>query len=307
MSQKFRFEHKITLAYAIIGGLWIVFSDRLILLMFSDPVALSKAQTFKGWFYVITTATIFFVFLRGYIKRLREAQAMAEESNRLKTAFLQNISHEIRTPMNAICGFASLLSKQNLSPEKVNLYTSYVINNSNQLLSIVTDILSLSNIETGQETTTSELVYPYELLSDIFEQFKPIAESKKINLNLTACNGCRELAIKTDRQKLKQALWNLISNAVKFTKKGEVEISIYADGNLLHFKISDSGIGIPEEMQQKVFERFIQADSTIQTQYGGMGIGLTIAKAYIELLKGSIKLESQQNKGTIVAIEIPVN
>ncbi|MDX9848125.1 MAG: HAMP domain-containing sensor histidine kinase [Tenuifilaceae bacterium] len=307
MVQKFRFEHKITLAYAIIGGLWIAFSDRLILLLFSDPVALSKAQTFKGWFYVITTATLFFVFLRGYIKKLREAQAMAEESNRLKSAFLQNISHEIRTPMNAICGFASLLNKKGLSDDKVNLYTGYVINNSNQLLSIVTDILSLSNIETGQEKATSELVYPYELLSDIFEQFKPIAESKKIELYLNASNGTRELSLSTDRQKLKQALWNVTSNAVKFTAKGQVEISLHKEGKNLHFKISDSGIGIPEEMLEKVFERFIQADSTIQAQYGGMGIGLTIAKAYIELLKGSIKLESQLNKGTIVAIEIPVN
>ncbi len=306
MERRFRFEHKITLAYAIVGGLWIVFSDRLIYLLVSDPYTISKIQTYKGWFYVLVTATLFYAFLRGYIKKLRNAQAMAEESNRLKTAFLQNISHEIRTPMNAICGFASLLNKKGLSDEKVNLYTGYVINNSNQLLSIVTDILSLSNIETGQEATTSELVYPHELVSDIFEQFKPIAESKKIELSLNTSSGCEELSIKTDRQKIKQALWNVTSNAVKFTSKGQVDISLYTEGNLLHFKVSDSGIGIPEEMHEKVFERFIQANPTIQAQYGGMGIGLTIAKAYIELLKGSIKLESQENKGTVVTFAIPL-
>jgi len=152
MKRALRFEHKVVLLYLLVGGLWIIFSDKMILLFTDDLATISRYQTLKGWLYVLVTAGLFFAILRWYIVRLRKALDKSEESDRLKTAFLQNVSHEIRTPMNSICGFSSLLGRNGLTPEKRKQYTGIIINSSNQLLSIVNDILCISNIETGQES-----------------------------------------------------------------------------------------------------------------------------------------------------------
>jgi signal transduction histidine kinase len=305
MNKRLRFEHKISLAYLLIGGLWILFSDRVILLFVSDPISISQLQTYKGWFYVAVTAAIFFTILRWYIVRLRNAQKKAEESDRLKTAFIQNISHEIRTPMNSICGFSNLLNKDSLSPEKRKQYTDIIINNSNQLLSIINDLLSIANIETGQETINPEPVSVDKILNEIYELFQPYAKAKGIEIRLAPSMENKGLILKTDEQKLRKIISNLTSNAVKFTHTGEIVIGYNTSDNRVNLFVWDTGIGIDPEMHEMVFKRFVQADSSIQLRYGGTGLGLTIAKAFTQLLGGTISLESQPNMGTRIQISFP--
>jgi signal transduction histidine kinase len=300
--RKFRFEHKITLLYIIIGSLWILFSDRLLLGHLNDAQAISRIQTFKGWFYVLITAVLFFIILRGYIVKLRKSQLKSEESDRLKTAFLQNVSHEIRTPMNAICGFSELLSRENLSTEKKKRYVDIIINNSNQLLSIVNDILTLSNIETGQESVTLHTVSIEKVARSIQVHFQPMADAKGIYLNLSFY---KDIEILTDEEKLKQILWNLVGNAIKFTHAGGVDFGFKLHNNEMELFVKDTGIGIDEEGKTKIFKRFVQADPSISLRYGGTGLGLTISKSLTEMLGGKIRLESEPSKGTTVFFSLP--
>ncbi len=301
-----RFEHKVVLAYLIIGGLWILFSDKMILLLSTDPETLIRLQTLKGWFYVIVTAILFFLILRWYIVRLRKALKQAKESDMLKTAFLQNISHEIRTPMNSICGFSTLLNKDELTPDKRKHYASIVVNSSNQLLSIVNDILCISNIETGQESISIQDVRVDLIAQEVYDKFKQQAKTKNIDFFLELDKTVRGKTIKTDEAKIKQILWNLTSNALKFTQQGKIIVGCKITSNSLNIYVSDTGIGIISQMQQKVFERFVQADENIQRNYGGTGLGLTIAKEYANLLGGNIELYSEPLEGTKVQVSIPI-
>ena len=301
-----RFEHKVVLAYLIIGGLWILFSDKMILLLSTDPETLIRLQTLKGWFYVIVTAILFFLILRWYIVRLRKALKQAKESDMLKTAFLQNISHEIRTPMNSICGFSTLLNKDELTPDKRKHYASIVVNSSNQLLSIVNDILCISNIETGQESISIQDVRVDLIAQEVYDKFKQQAKTKNIDFFLELDKTVRGKTIKTDEAKIKQIIWNLTSNALKFTQQGKVIVGCKITSNSLNIYVSDTGIGIISQMQQKVFERFVQADENIQRNYGGTGLGLTIAKEYANLLGGNIELYSEPLEGTKVQVSIPI-
>jgi signal transduction histidine kinase len=307
MRKILRFEHKIIIVYLVVGGLWILFSDKMILLLTNDANTISQYQTLKGWFYVLVTAGLFFAILRWYILRLRKALDKSEESDRLKTAFLQNVSHEIRTPMNSICGFSTLLNKEGLTQEKRKQYTGIIINSSNQLLSIVNDILCISNIETGQESLNQAPVRIDTILDEIFEIFIPHSSGKGVALNLDIDESVKGLEVNTDGPKLKQVLWNLTSNAVKFTQKGTVTIGCNIENSNLNIYVSDTGIGIEPQMHEKIFDRFVQADSTIQLNYGGTGLGLSIAKGYTILLGGEISLQSEPSVGTRVNLSIPVD
>ncbi|MDY0254781.1 MAG: ATP-binding protein [Tenuifilaceae bacterium] len=306
MKRKFRFEHKVIILYLLVGGLWIIFSDKMILLFTDDLATISRYQTLKGWLYVLVTAGLFFAILRWYIVRLRKALDKSEESDRLKTAFLQNVSHEIRTPMNSICGFSSLLGRNGLTPEKRKQYTGIIINSSNQLLSIVNDILCISNIETGQESISMNPTQVDKIFSEVFDMAHPQTKAKDVTLKLDIDSRVKDIEVLTDGPKLKQIVWNLTNNAVKFTQKGEVVMGCTLEGDKLSIYIEDTGIGIAPEMHEKVFDRFVQAYPSIQLSYGGTGLGLSIAKGYVLLLGGDIKLQSEPNIGTKVFVSIPI-
>lgn len=306
MKRRFRFEHRVIILYLLVGGLWIIFSDRMILLFTDDLATISRYQTLKGWLYVLVTAGLFFSILRWYIVRLRKALDKSEESDRLKTAFLQNVSHEIRTPMNSICGFSSLLGRDGLTPEKRKQYTGIIINSSNQLLSIVNDILCISNIETGQESISMNPTQVDKIFGEVFDMAHPQTKAKDVTLKLDIDSRVKDIEVMTDGLKLKQIVWNLTNNAVKFTQKGEVVMGCTLKGNQLSIYIEDTGIGIAPEMHDKVFDRFVQANPSIQLSYGGTGLGLSIAKGYVSLLGGDIKLQSEPNIGTKVFVSIPI-
>lgn len=236
---------------------------------------------------------------------LKAAKEKAEESEKLKTAFLQNMSHEIRTPLNAITGFLQLLNKPDISPEKRKSFSSIIMSSSHQLLSIVSDILTISAIETKQEKLNITAVDINSILVDLLAIFKLQASNKSILLQSKNNLTDRQAVLFSDKVKITQILSNLLSNALKFTHEGNIEFGYHLKGEVIEFYVKDSGVGISIENQSKIFNRFQQADASIYTQYGGTGLGLSISKGFAELLGGSIWVESNLNNGSTFYFTIP--
>jgi PAS domain S-box-containing protein len=235
-------------------------------------------------------------------KELIRSKERAEESDRLKTAFLHNISHEIRTPMNAIVGFANLLSEPGLSEEEKESYISIILKSSNHLCSIVNDVVEIANIEAGRMQLSISEVDPGNLLNDLYRQFGPKATEKNLGFILDDPGYVK--SIHTDGTKLTQIISNLLSNSFKFTSEGSVKFGYSGRDGTLEFYVADTGIGIDSSLQNRIFERFYQVDNTVTRQHEGTGIGLSISKAYSELLGGKIWLESTPGKGSVFYFNI---
>ncbi|TCO11022.1 PAS domain S-box-containing protein [Natronoflexus pectinivorans] len=243
-------------------------------------------------------------------EELVHAIERAQESENLKTAFLQNVSHEIRTPLNAIIGFSEMLALPDFEEgDKVN-FSEIIVNSSRELLNLVNDILTISTIETQQDKMNLQKVILKDLLMDLNSVFSNNPSRKGVDLGFVLPPGVSDkFSIKTDELKLKQVFNNLIGNALKFTEKGEVVYGVESvdEKNMqVVFFVKDTGIGIPLKMQDKVFERFRQANPDVQTKYGGTGLGLAICKGHIELMGGKIWLESKPGKGSVFRFSIPI-
>jgi len=233
------------------------------------------------------------------------AKEKAEENDRLKTAFLHNVSHEIRTPLNAIVGFSSFLNMPNLPDEKRKEFTDIINLSSEQLLSIITDIISVATLEAGQEKVNKKETDINHAMLAVYEQFCIKSLFPNISINYHSDIPDSAALVMTDGVKLMQILTNLVGNALKYTRKGKVEFSCSRIKNELYFVIEDTGIGIPKEMHHKIFDRFWQVDSTVTREYGGTGLGLSITRAYVELMGGKIWLDSEPGKGSIFYFTIP--
>ncbi|MBK7028032.1 MAG: response regulator [Bacteroidales bacterium] len=239
------------------------------------------------------------------LENLKLALNQAEENDRLKTAFLNNISHEIRTPVHAIIGYSTLLEDSGQNPEKRKLYTNIIHSASNQLISIIDDIISMATVEAGQEKINLSEFSLNLTLQNIYDQFQLKANEKGVILLLDKPLEDHQLMIKTDQIKLVQVLSNLLINAFKFTKEGTITFGYHLKEDVLYFYVKDTGIGISEEMHNLIFERFRQVDTSGIRQYGGMGLGLSISRAYVKLLGGDITLESKPGEGSTFTFTIP--
>lgn len=233
------------------------------------------------------------------------AKEEAKESNRLKSAFLKNISHEIRTPLNAILGFSELLDKPDLTPEKQKSYTTIIINSSNQLHTIVTEILTISSLQSKQVKISIQKVCINSIIVELFSLYKPKAFNQNINLYSKQLLTDKQSEIYTDETKLKQTLSHMLINALKFTHKGFIEFGYSLKGNEIEFYVTDTGIGIKKEMQDLIFEPFYQVDFELGAIYGGTGLGLPISKGFLELLGGEIWVESIIGEGSTFYFTIP--
>lgn len=304
--QKIKFEYRITIGYLIIGCIWIVFSDKILNYLIRDPDLLTRFQTYKGWFYVIITAVLFYLILKRHLVRLRNAEHKAKESDRLKTAFIQNISHEIRTPMNSIIGFTELLKDNGLSEEQKREFIGIITVSSNQLLNIVNEVLDISLIETGNILINLKRVQINHLLDELISFFKPLIK-KDIAFSVTKGLKDQQSYVLTDEVKIRHILTNLLNNAIKFTDSGHITFGYNLVNNELEFFIEDSGIGIPGPMQESVFDRFRKADTENSKFYEGVGLGLSICKGNVVLLNGRIWMKSVEGKGSTFFFTIPYN
>ena len=246
--------------------------------------------------------------LTGLNEELLIAKEKAEESNRLKSAFVSNMSHEIRTPMNGILGFTQLLANPNISEEKTEEYIKIIVNSGNHLLNIINDIIDISKLDAGEFKILKAPVNITNLLKEqytFFYSYKTGKQKHHLELILNIPKTKKETIVYTDETRLKQVLSNLINNAVKFTENGKIEFGFTIEQSNVIFFVKDTGIGIPKEKLSDIFERFNQAVVNTEKLYGGTGLGLSISKACTQLLGGKIWVESVLNKGSEFYFSIP--
>lgn len=235
------------------------------------------------------------------IEILKEAKLKAEESDKLKSSFLANMSHEIRTPMNGIMGFANLLLEEVEDPEHKG-YLEIISKSADRLLATINDVLDISRIEAGQVVISKSVFNLNELLTELHGFFK--ANTTKLDLRIS-CGVPEAFIVNTDKVKLNQILTNLIGNAIKFTKEGYVEIGYTTGIDNFTIFVKDTGIGIPEDKLQVVFDRFVQAHSTSENEFEGTGLGLSISKLFAEILGGHLWVESKVGEGSTFFLTLP--
>jgi signal transduction histidine kinase/CheY-like chemotaxis protein len=243
--------------------------------------------------------------LRRKNEELQSAKRKVEESNRLKTVFLQNISHEIRTPMNGILGFLKLLKNQGLDSENKKQYVDIINQSAQRLLETISNIVEISKIESNQVVVHSKPVNVREVMDFNLNFFKQQADKKGIHIRISTQIDEKNSFIKTDPALLNDILSNLINNAIKFTPAGEIEIGNYRKNGVLVFFVKDTGIGIPADRLDIIFDRFVQAEQKPHRAFEGSGLGLSIVKAYIQQLGGEIWVESTPGRGSTFSFSIP--
>jgi len=240
---------------------------------------------------------------------LKSALGKAQESDRLKSAFLTNMSHEIRTPMNGILGFTSLLKEPHLTGDQQNSYIEIIQKSGNRMLNTVNDIIDVSKIEAGQVEVVKSEVSVNEILNEQYAFFVSEAQSKGLELIYKPTLSDKEATIVTDKHKLEGILTNLIKNAIKFTKEGNIcfGYSLKKEKGFegLEFYVKDTGIGIPSDRINAIFNRFEQADIEDTQVFEGSGLGLTISKSYVEMLGGDINVTSEEGIGSTFVFSIP--
>ncbi len=239
-------------------------------------------------------------------EELLAALAKAQEADRLKTAFLANMSHEIRTPMNGILGFTELLADSHFTGEEKKDFINIIRKSGQRMLNTVNDLIDISKIETGQMQVVLTETNLREQVINLFNFFKPEAMEKSLDFRLSENIDPAMALVRTDVPKLDSIMTNLIKNALKYTDSGFVEIRVSLTGNRFEFCVADSGIGVPEERKHAIFNRFEQADIEDSRALQGAGLGLAITRAYVEMLGGTIQLESELGIGSEFTVSIPV-
>ena len=247
--------------------------------------------------------------LMSHVRKIEELAEKAKAANEAKSQFLANMSHEIRTPMNAVIGFNSLLLEEGLNAEQQE-YVNLSLDSAQNLLVLINDILDFSKIEAGKLNLEVRDVSTAELLKSINGMFFQMTEKKGLEFQVIAGENLPE-TIRTDSQRLTQCLINLINNAIKFTSEGHVYVRATAlsnDKNLfLRFDVEDTGIGVPEEKKELIFEAFTQADSTHSREFGGTGLGLNITQKLVRLLNGELEITNGAGSGSVFSVTIPVD
>ncbi|WP_284651898.1 ATP-binding protein [Flavobacterium terrisoli] len=236
------------------------------------------------------------------------AKIKAEESDRLKSSFLANLSHEIRTPMNAINGFTDLIINTEINETEKLEYLNVIEKSGKNLVSIIDDLIEMSKIDSNQLTPNFTLVNLESCVNELYETIKVTIQNKDIEFILIKSSMPAEFNIVTDDIKLKQVIINLLTNAIKFTDTGMVTFGYEIDekNELIHFTVRDTGLGIDEGEHKNIFDRFKRVDSDVSIKVGGLGLGLAISKAYVELLGGTISLESKVGEGSTFYFSIPL-
>lgn len=269
-----------------------------------DPLT-DKEGNFSGGILILKDAT------EHELRKMELELAMekAKESDRLKSAFLLNLSHEIRTPMNGILGFSELLAEPGLRDDQRRNYISIIEKSGRRMLQTINEIVEMSMIETGLIEITISYVNINDLLLEIYTLFKSETFNKNLNFKIIDMLPPEACHIQTDRAKIIAILSHLVRNAIKYTHKGSIEFGciIQMAGQMkeLKFFVKDTGIGIPSDRHMAIFGHFVQADIEDKNAYQGAGLGLTISKSFVEMLKGKMWLESIEGEGTTFYFSLP--
>jgi len=238
-------------------------------------------------------------------KELIKARDKAEESDRLKSAFLANMSHEIRTPMNGILGFAGFLKEPGLSGAEQQEYIGIIEKSGLRMLNIINDLVCISKVEAGLMEINISAQNINEHIEYLFHFFRPEVEAKGMKLFMNKSLSHEEAVVNTDHKKLLAILTNLVKNAIKYSDEGTISFGYQIKNGFLQFLIEDSGLGIPLNRQEAIFERFVQADISDTRAFQGAGLGLAISKAFTEMLGGKIWVESKEGTGSSFYFNIP--
>ncbi|MFO7722586.1 MAG: HAMP domain-containing sensor histidine kinase, partial [Bacteroidales bacterium] len=281
-----------------------------------DPDEITRWQTYKGWGFIIATAVIFFFIILGdirrrdkYLQEIKTARDIAENADKIKSAFMSNMSHEVRSPMNAIVGFSELLKEPDLEPERRNEYIDTIQRSGYQLVDLVTNMVDASELQVKQ----TEVVQSSFCLNDLMDELRIEAESMIANYpgyQTTVESSIplprNESFIIADYGKLSRMLYHLIQNAVKFTPSGLIIIGYsITDDTKIRLFVKDTGMGIPEEDQHKLFEPFGKTFRHKDISRG-TGLGLNIVKGFITLMEGELHMNSKPGQGTVVNLSLPL-
>ena len=240
-----------------------------------------------------------------YEAELIATKEKAQESERLKSAFLANMSHELRSPLNSIIGFSELLTDPDYDYEQKMQFAQMINKGGNNLLSTIVELMDFSRIDSGQIEVNSHTIIINRMLEELHQEYSFKAAEKGIKFNLDIENPQHDIIIESDEVKLRQILINFITNAIKFTSEGFIEVGLRTTESFIQFHVKDTGIGIPSVFQDSIFERFRQIESHVSRKHGGIGLGLAISKSLVELLGGNIWIESEEGKGSIFFFTIP--
>jgi signal transduction histidine kinase len=314
--KKLPFEIRITILYILIGALWILFSDRLVVSFTQDPHKIQTLSTYKGWFYVLISGFLFYFLIKKEIRRrnelyqeLLEAKKKADETDRLKSAFLANLSHYVRTPMNSILGFVELLKGKDLSTEKQELFLTYINNQSYHLLQTISSIVEISKIQENQYEVNNSSFNLNELLRKI--EINVNIEIKKLNkpIVVNAPFEMTELNIElnTDKDIVELILSNLASNAAHFTQKGEITIGCNIGEKHIEIFVEDTGIGVSEDTQKTLFKDFLYTSFYTCSEGEGAGLGLHLSSRLASLIGGELKLKRTDKNGSEFCLYLPLN
>jgi PAS domain S-box-containing protein len=243
-------------------------------------------------------------------QELIRAKDKAEESDKLKSSFLANMSHEIRTPMTGIIGFSDLLTSRDLEATERNEFLRIISHSGKHLLNILNDIVDMAKTETGilsVNSTTFDLHQLFNEINSFFLFELKCRQKDEVEILMEKNISKKKLMMISDEVRLRQVLFNLIGNAVKFTETGFIKFGyiLKEDSKTIHFYVKDTGIGIQKDKQKLVFQRFRQADDSISSQFGGTGLGLTISKKLIEIMGGKLWLESELGEGSTFYFDLP--
>jgi signal transduction histidine kinase/CheY-like chemotaxis protein len=241
----------------------------------------------------------------GRLEDLTKLKENAERNEQRKISYLENISHEIRTPVNAIAGFSQLLKEDNQSPENRKKFLDVILESSNDLVGLINNVAEISNIESGLTKIAEEEVNLSDIFDELTEQFKDEAFRKNLEFHHEIGISGNDIKILADRTRLLQMLSALLSNSFKFTFTGKIVFGCNLRNGFLEFFVSDSGIGIPKEDMDKVFDHFFQTGDSILKSFKGAGLGLTISKALAEKMGGKIWCDSIEGRGSVFHISIP--
>lgn len=312
---KISFSVKIAATYLFFGALWILFSDKLMFQLSHDSKTISLLSLYKGWFFVIVTASLLFIFIRKESKRradliaqLQEANKKANESDQLKTAFLGNLSHYIRTPMNSILGFAELLEQRNIDAEKRSRFYNLINQQSQHLLYFINNIIDISKIQSGQLEVSRKYFHLNVGLRQLQKSLLFYRNEKNKDIELVFEPGLADDldVLYSDEERIKHILTNLITNAINYTEKGEVLFGYVSKPDKIVFYITDTGPGLPEKVLNNIFKGFVFTTPVEIKTSQGFGLGLYLSAGLVKLLNGEIWLEYSGRTGSKFCFSIPV-